>query len=69
MTITRSSKFFVQSVAVFLSLLCVGHVVSGRAFAAQSSPAKQVADETTFPGRTMATSKGDPRGDVGPKRP
>ena len=49
MTITRSSKFLVHSVAVFFSLLCVGHVVSGRAFAAQSSPAKQGADQSGAP--------------------
>ena len=49
MTITRSSKFLVHSVAVFFSLLCVGHVVSGRVFAAQSSPAKQGADQSGAP--------------------
>jgi pimeloyl-ACP methyl ester carboxylesterase len=46
MTITRSSKFLVQWVAVCFLLLCVGHVVSGRAFAAQSTPAKQGADQS-----------------------
>ena len=46
MTITRSSKFLVRPVAVCFSLLCVGHVVIGRAFAAQSSPAKQGADQS-----------------------
>ena len=46
MTMTRSLKFLVQSVAVCFSLLCVGYVVSGWAFAAQSSPAKQGADQS-----------------------
>lgn len=46
MTVTRSLQFLVQAVAVCFALLCVGHVVSGRAFAAQSSPAKQGADQS-----------------------
>jgi hypothetical protein len=36
MTMTRSSKFLVQSVVVCFSLLCVGRVVNGRALAAQT---------------------------------
>ena len=46
MTITRSSKCLVQSVAVCFSLLCVGHVVGGWAFAAESSPVKQAAEQS-----------------------
>ena len=55
MTITRSSKFLVQSVAVCFSLLCVGHVVGGWAFAAESSPVKQAAEQSA-PRTTLSKS-------------
>jgi hypothetical protein len=47
MTITRSSKFVVQWVTVCFLLLYVGHSVSGRALAAQSSSAKQGDDQSS----------------------
>ena len=54
MTIIFHSKFLVQPVGFFFLLLCVG-LVSGRAFAAQSSPAKQ--GPTSQPRTTLSKSR------------